>query len=141
MVRRLVVPFLVMALLSGCGGPPLQTATPAFARFNTHEILQAFKGAGLRVENLQPLAPGALGAQAPRYREAQSFAAGQAGSPTAATLFTFDSPADLTAMETFLREHYGKKGRIVAYQNALLIFSVAGTEDTGAYDRVLLAMR
>lgn len=140
MARRFALPLLFLALLGGCGAP-FVTATPSFARFSADDILRGFKASGLRVDGPQSLAPGALGPDAPRYAEAKSFAAGQPGSATMATLFTFDSAADLTAMDTFLRQKYAKKSRILVHRNTLLVFSVSGMEDTGMYDPVLLGLR
>ena len=140
MARRLALAIFLLATLGGCGGAPFVTATPSFARFGADEVLRDFSAAGLRVDGARALAPGALGADAPRYTESRSFAAGKPGSTTAATLFTFDSAADLTAMERFLRQRY-PKGRIVIHRNLLLIFSVPGVEETGVYDPVFLAMR
>lgn len=140
MARRLTLAIFLVLALGGCGDAPFVTATPPFARFGADEVLRSFAAAGLRVEGAQPLAPGALGTSAPRYAEARSFAAGKSGSATAATLFTFDSAADLQAMETYLRQHY-TKGRIVTHRNLLLIFSVPSVEETGMYDPVLLALR
>ncbi len=140
MARRFALPLLLLIVLSGCGAP-FVTATPSFARFRADDVLRGFKASGLRVDGPQSLAPGALGAGAPRYAEAKSFAAGQPGSATAATLFTFDSAADLMAMETFLRQKYAKKSRMVVHRNVLLVYSVTGTEETGMYDPVLLALR
>ena len=141
MARRFALSLLLLALLSGCGAAPFVTATPSFARFRADDVMHGFKAAGLRVDGPQALAPGALGADAPRYAEAKSFAAGQPGSATAATIFTFDSAADLTAMENFLRQKYAKKSRMVIHRNVLLVFSVLGTEETGMYDPVLLALK
>lgn len=140
MARRLTLAILLLATLGGCGGAPFVTATPAFARFGVDEVLRQFAAAGLRVDGPQPLASGALGTSAPRYAEARSFAAGKPGSTTAATLFTFDSPAELLAMESFLRQRY-TKGRILIHRNLLLIFSVQSVDETGMYDPVLLALR
>lgn len=140
MARRLALAIFLLVALGGCGGVPFVTATPSFARFGADEVLRAFSSAGLRVDGPQSLAPGALGASAPRYAEAKSFAAGKPGSSTAATLFTFDSAAELAAMESFLRQRY-PKGRILIHRNLLLIFSVPGMEETGGYDPVLLALR
>ncbi|CAA9580826.1 MAG: hypothetical protein AVDCRST_MAG18-3106 [uncultured Thermomicrobiales bacterium] len=141
MARRLAIAVLLLATLGGCGGAPFVTATPSFARFSADDVMRGFKGAGLRVDGPQPLASGALGADAPRYAEAKSFAAGTPGSTTAATLFTFNSAAELTAMEAFLRQKYAKKNRMLVHRNVLLVFSTAGMEETGMYDPVLLGLR
>lgn len=140
MARRFALPLLLLALLGGCGAP-FVTATPSFARFSADDVMRGFKAAGLRADGPQSLAPGALGPDAPRYTEAKSFAVGPPGSATAATVFTFDSAADLMAMESFLRQKYAKKSRMVVHRNVLLVYSVTGTEETGMYDPVLLALR
>ena len=141
MARRFALPLLLLALLGGCGGAPFVTATPSFARFSADDVMRGFKAAGLRADGPQSLAPGALGPDAPRYAEAKSFAVGAPGSTTAATVFTFDSAADLMAMEAFLRQKYAKKSRLLVHRNVLLVYSVTGTEETGIYDPVLLALR
>src|SRR5262245_54810591 len=116
MARRLALLLLALPLLVGCGGD-FMTSTPSFARFGANEVLEEFKDAGLRVDGAQDLPKGNLGADAPRYREARSFAAGKPGSTTTATVFTFDSAADLAAMEEFIQKKYARKQRLIPYRN------------------------
>jgi hypothetical protein len=140
MVRRLALLLLLLPALGGCGGA-FMTSTPPYARFGADAVLKEFKAQGLRVDGAQPLPKGALGDGAPAYGEAKSFAAGKPGSSTKATLFTFDSPADLAAMQDFLHKKYPKSARLVPHRNVLLVFWVAGIEDTGGYDPVLFSLR
>ena len=140
MARRLALLLLVLPLLGGCGGD-FMTSTPAFARFDANEVLKEFRSAGLRVDGTQDLPRANLGAGAPPFREAKSFAAGKPGSSTTATLFTFDTPADLTAMEEFIQKKYPKKQRMIPYRNVILVFWVPDVEDSGDYDPVLLGMQ
>lgn len=140
MPRRLALLLLVLPLLGGCGGA-FVTSTPAYARFGVNDVLEEFRKSGLRVDGAGDLPKGSLGADAPGYREAKSFAAGKPGSNTTATVFTFDSPADLAAMDAFLQKKYARKQRTVASRNVLVVFWVAGVADTADYDPVLLGMR
>jgi hypothetical protein len=140
MLRRLALLLLVLPLLGGCGGD-FMTSTPSYARFDANEILKDFRAAGLRVDGTQDLPRANLGADAPPFRQAKSFAAGKPGSSTTATLFTFDTPADLTAMEEFIQKKYAKKQRMIPYRNVILVFWIPDVEDSGDYDPVLLGMQ
>jgi hypothetical protein len=116
------------------------TSTPAYARYRSDSIFKEFRSQGLRVDGVQEMAKDSLGADAPRYSEAKGFRAGASGAATA-TLFTFDSAADLAAMGDFIRKKYGTKQRQIAHANTLLVFWLPSKDDTLSYDSALLALR
>lgn len=140
MARRLALLLLALPLLGGCGGA-FMTSTPSFARFDASEILKEFKAAGLRVDGTQDLPRANLGPDAPPFLQAKSFAAGKPGSSTTATLFTFDNPPDLAAMQAFIEKKYAKKQHLIPYRNVLLVFWTPDDQDSGEYDTVLLGMQ
>jgi len=129
---------LLVIFLAGCGGN-FMTSTPAYARYKSDEVFKEFRAKGLRVDGVQEMAKDSFGADVPRYGEAKGFLCGASGAATA-TLFTFDSAADLTAMSDFVRKKYGTKERQIAYENVLLVFWLPSKDDTFSYDSALLAL-
>lgn len=134
-----IVISLLALLLAGCGGS-FMTSTPAYARYSSNAIFREFKAQNLRVDGVQDMAKDAFGADTPRYKEAKGFLCGTNGASTA-TLFTFDSAADLAAMAEFIKKKYTTKQRQLTHQNALLVFWLPSKDDTIAYDIALLALR
>ena len=130
--------FLVL-LLAGCGGD-FMTSTPTYARYTSNAIFKEFKAQGLRVDAVQEMAKDSFGADTPRYSEAKGFLGGTNGAATA-TLFTFDSAADLAAMSDYIRKKYGTKQRQLTRDNVLLVFWLPSKDDTFGYDSALLALR
>jgi hypothetical protein len=130
---------LLLVLLAGCGGT-FMTSTPVYARFACDSVFKEFRSQGLRVEAVQEMAKDSFGAEAPRYSEAKGFRAGASGA-TNATLFTFDTPADLAAMSDHVRKKYGAKQRQLSHANVLLVFWLPSKDDTLGYDSALLALR
>jgi len=115
------------------------TSTPAYARYKSDSVFKEFRSKGLRVDAVQEMPKDSFGADAPRYSEAKGFHAGSTGAATA-TLFTFESAADLTAMSDFVRKKYGTKQRQIAHDNTLLVFWLPSKDDTFDYDSALLAL-
>ena len=142
MARRpalLLIPLVALAAaLAGCGGT-FMTSTPVFARFNADRILQEFKAQGLRADGAQELPKDGQWAGAPRYGEARSFLAGK-GNGVPATIFVFDSPGDLNAMTDYLKKKYGGHYRLIANENAILVFWSTRDDGTTPYDAALLAI-
>jgi hypothetical protein len=130
---------LLALFLAGCGGD-FMTSTPVYARYTTGAVFKEFKAQGLRVDAVQEMAKDSFGADAPRYSEAKGFHGGASGASNA-TLFTFDSAADLAAMSDFIRKKYGTKQRQLTHGNVLLVFWLPSKDDTFKYDSALLALR
>ena len=116
------------------------TSTPAYARLSSSIVFKEFKAKNLRVDGVQEMAKDAFGATTPRYNEAKGFRCGASGSATA-TLFTFDSPAELATMADHIKKKYDTHQRQMAYANVLLVFWLPSTDDTLGYDSALLALR
>jgi hypothetical protein len=123
---------LLALFLAGCGGD-FMTSTPVYARYTSGAVFKEFKAQGLRVDAVQEM-------DAPRYSEAKGFHGGASGASNA-TLFTFDSAADLAAMSDFIRKKYGTKQRQLTHGNVLLVFWLPSKDDTFKYDSALLALR
>jgi hypothetical protein len=126
-------------ILAGCGGT-FMTSTPVYARYTSSAVFEEFRAQGLRVDAVQDMAKDAFGADVPHHNEAKGFLCGPNGTATA-TLFTFDSAADLTAMSDFVRKKYGNRQRQLAHENVLLVFWLPSKDDTFGYDSALLALR
>jgi hypothetical protein len=134
-----IVISLLALLLAGCGGG-FMTSTPAYARYSSGAIFKEFKARNLRVDGVRDMAQDVFGADVLRHKEAKGFLCGANGASTA-TLFTFDSAADLAATADFIKKKYGTKQRQIAHQNALLVFWLPSKDDTIAYDVALMALR
>ena len=130
---------LLLLLLAGCGGT-FMTSTPAYARYTSGAVFKEFKAQGLRVDAVQDMGQDVFGTDTPRYREAKGFRCGSNGVATA-TLFTFASHADLTAIADYIKKKYSTKQRQLVHQNVLLVFWLPSKDDTLAYDVALLALR
>lgn len=130
---------ILLLLLAGCGGA-FQTSTPTYARYTSGAVFKEFKAQGLRVDGVRDMTAEDFGPGVPRHAEAKGFLCGPNGTATA-TLFTFDSSADLAAMADFVKKKYGARQRQLAHQNALLVFWLPSKDDTVAYDSAFLTLR
>ncbi len=116
------------------------TSTPAYARLTSAMVFKEFKAKNLRVDAVQEMPKESFGAAVPRYNEAKGFRCGGSGTATA-TLFTFDSSADLIAMADYIKKKYDTHQRQMAYENVLLVFWLPSNDDTLGYDSALMALR
>lgn len=96
----------VALLLSACAGvigPPAPTPTPAYIRWQTEQVVEAFQAAGLEVDSPRPMTADDYGL-APMAYEGTRFLIPSVCGECGGRIMSYDSPAKLEAGRQYYNE-------------------------------------
>jgi hypothetical protein len=99
-VRALMLVPLVLVALVACGGQPA-TPTPTFARYTIPEVIDAFRAAGLSVEDVRPGTPWKQGDPWPNVATERQVFTIASVAPKGGVIQTFAEQQDRDAMAAY----------------------------------------